>query len=362
MHFGKNDNAMQEPTSDSNDICPADLPATMRTIAIREPGGPDVLTPTDAAVPQPAADEVLIQIAAAGVNRPDCLQRRGLYPPPRGASELPGLEVAGIVAATGTDVTRFASGDRVCALLAGGGYAEYCTVPAVQCLPVPAGMLLSDAAAIPETFFTVWTNVFELGRLQAGERLLIHGGASGIGTTAIQLGAAFGADVFATAGSAEKVQLCEALGATRAVDYHTEDFVDVIKPLTNDQGVDVIFDIVGGGYLEQNVKLLKTGGRLVVIGILGGAKGTLNLGLVLSKRLTITGSTLRARPPEAKGTIAAALHEHVWPLFENGTIKPVVQAAYPLVEASRTHELLEANDTAGKLVLIVDPEIAAATG
>jgi NADPH2:quinone reductase len=330
----------------------------MRVIEIREPGEPEVLVTGTRPTPQPAADEVLIKVAAAGVNRPDCLQRRGLYPPPTGASDIPGLEVAGIIVATGTQVTEFKPGDRVCALLAGGGYAEYCVAPSVQCLPVPENVSLTEAAAIPETFFTVWTNVFDLGQLKKNERLLVHGGASGIGTTAIQLGTALGAEVYATAGSQEKLQLCEQLGAKRAINYHEQNFLEVIKELTDNKGVDVIFDIVGGSYLEQNIKLLTTGGRLVVIGILGGAKGTLNLGLLLSKKITVTGSTLRARPPEAKGEIARSLREKVWPLFANGSVRPVVQEYLPLEAASRAHTLLEANDTAGKLVLIVDPEQA----
>jgi NADPH2:quinone reductase len=333
-------------------------PVQMQAVAIREPGAPDVLQLIKMATPAPAQDEILIRAAAAGVNRPDCLQRRGLYPPPAGASELPGLEVAGTVAAIGSNVTGFNIGDRVCALLAGGGYAEYCNVPAIQCLPVPAGLTLLEAAAIPETFFTVWTNVFDRGRLAKGERLLVHGGASGIGTTAIQLGKALGAEVYATAGSTEKVHLCESLGATLAVNYREADFLDVIKEQTNGRGVNIIFDIVGGNYLEQNIKLLATEGRLVVIGILGGAKGTLNLGLVMTKRLTVTGSTLRARPPEAKGEIATALLEHAWPLLESGAIKPVIQKTFALADAARAHELIEANDTAGKLVLIIDPTLA----
>ena len=340
----------------------AGLPTTMQAIEIREPGGPEVLQLTTQPVPTPAADEVLIRVAAAGVNRPDCLQRRGVYPPPPGASDLPGLEVAGVIVAVGDEVKTFTIGEAVCALLAGGGYAEYCSAPAVQCLPVPEGMSLSDAAAIPETFFTVWTNVFELGQLQAGESLLVHGGASGIGTTAIQLAKALGAEIYATAGSAEKTRLCEQLGATRAVNYHNDDFLEVIKPLTNKKGIDVVFDIVGGSYLEQNIKLLATGGRLVVIGILGGAKGTLNLGLVLSKKLTVTGSTLRARPAEAKGKIAEALHEQVWPLLNSGVVKPILHDSLPLKDAAKAHELMEANNTAGKLVLIVDPELASQTG
>jgi putative PIG3 family NAD(P)H quinone oxidoreductase len=335
-----------------------DIASTMRAIEISEPGEPDVLKLTTRATPAPAADEVLIRVAAAGVNRPDCLQRRGLYPPPPGASDLPGLEAAGVVAAIGNQVNTVAVGDHVCALLAGGGYAEYCVAPAIQCLPVPNNLSLIEAAALPETFFTVWTNVFELGALRPGERLLVHGGASGIGTTAIQLGVALGSEVFATAGSRDKVRLCETLGATKAVNYRNEDFLDVIKAQTNGEGVDVILDIVGGSHLEQNIKLLKQNGRLVVIGILGGTKGTLNLGLLLSKKITLTGSTLRARPPAAKGAIAAALHEHVWPLLESGQVKPVIQKTFTLEDAASAHELLEANEAAGKLVLLVDPELA----
>jgi len=337
------------------------IPGRMQAVAIREPGAPDVLQLIEVATPVPDPDEVLIHVAAAGVNRPDCLQRRGLYPAPPGASELPGLEVAGTVAATGSQVTGFKTGDRVCALLAGGGYAEYCRVPAVQCLPAPAGLTLLEAAAIPETFFTVWTNVFDLGQLAKGDRLLVHGGASGIGTTAIQLGKALGAEVYATAGTDTKVELCEKLGATSAFNYRKTDFLEALQQQTGKRGINVIIDIVGGAYLERNIKLLATEGRLVVIGILGGAKGTLNLGLVLSKRLTVTGSTLRSRPPEAKGKIAASLHKTVWPLLENGTVKPVIQNTFPLAEAASAHEQIEANETAGKLALIVDPALAHTT-
>lgn len=337
---------------------PQDLPTTMRVVEISEPGAPGVLRESERPLPQPADDEILIRVGAAGVNRPDCLQRRGLYPPPPGASDLPGLEVAGSVAATGKAVNGWQTGDLVCALLAGGGYAEFVTVPAVQCLPVPAGLSLTEAAAIPETFFTVWTNVFELGHLQAGEHLLVHGGASGIGSTAIQLGTAFGATVYATAGSDEKCELCKKLGAVSAVNYQDEDFLDVIKPLTDGHGVDVVLDIVGGSHLEKNIKLLAREGRLVVIGILGGAKGTLNLGLVLSKKITVTGSTLRARSPSAKGKIANALHEHVWPLFSSGAVKPVIQKCFALQDAAHAHELLENNAAAGKLVLVVNQELA----
>ena len=335
------------------------IPDTMQAVTITEPGGPEVLRLVNVRCPTPGPGELLIRVAAAGVNRPDCLQRRGLYPPPPGASELPGLEVAGIV--VDGDADAFPPGTAVCALLAGGGYAEYCTVPAGQCLPVPAGMSLTEAAALPETLFTVWTNVFEQAGLKAGESLLVHGGASGIGSTAIQLARARGATVYATAGGADKTKACRQLGATVAVDYKSADFLSELLPQT-DGGVDVILDIVGGNYLEANIKLLKHGGRLVVIGVLGGSKGTLNLGLVISKQLTITGSTLRARSPAAKGAIARVLHTEVWPLLEQQRIRPLIAATLPLAEAARAHEQLEANAVAGKLVLIVDAELAGRTG
>jgi putative PIG3 family NAD(P)H quinone oxidoreductase len=326
----------------------------MAATEILEPGGPDVLTPVMRPVPVPAADEVLIRIAAAGVNRPDCLQRRGLYPPPPGASDLPGLEVAGQVTATGDAVTTIKTGDEVCALLAGGGYAEYCTAPAVQCLPIPAGLNLIQAAALPETFFTVWSNVFERGHLVSGETILIHGGASGIGTTAIQMANAFGARVFASVGNDEKRSLCEELGAERAIIYKEESFYTVIKEATDGRGVDVILDIVGADYLADNVRLLATDGRLVIIGVLGGSKAEINLGRILSKRLTVTGSTLRNRSPAVKGLIANALQAQVWPKLASGEITPVIQATFPLAEASRAHELLEANQAMGKLILVND--------
>lgn len=332
------------------------LPEHMRVIEIREPGAPAVLQPAIAACPRPGPGEVLIRVAAAGVNRPDCLQRRGLYPPPPGASPIPGLEVAGVVATTGAGVEGLQPGARVCALLAGGGYAEFCLAPAAQCLPVPDGLSLVEAAAVPETFFTVWTNVFERGRLQPGESLLVHGGASGIGTTAIQLARALGAHVFATAGNGEKVALCERLGAQRAINYHEEAFADVVREATGGRGVDVILDIVGGRYLEANLDALATDGRLVVIGLLGGAHGKLPLAALLNRRLTITGSTLRAREVAEKGRIAAALRERVWPLLENGSVAPVLQASFPLEEAARAHEILEANAAMGKLVLVVNPK------
>ena len=302
-----------------------DLPQQMHAIEIREPGPPSVLQLCERAVPTPGAGEVLIRVAVAGVNRPDCLQRRGGYAPPPGATDIPGLEVSGIVAAVGAEVSRFHQGERVCALVAGGGYAEYCVAPEPQCLPVPDNVTLAQAGVIPETFFTVWSNLFDRGRLRAGDWLLVHGGASGIGTTAIQLGRAFGARVIATVGSTDKVELCERLGAERVVCYRTENFVDAVRQHTDKRGVDVILDIVGGDYLDANIQALAVEGRLVIIGVLGGAKGTLNLGPLLFKRLTITASTLRPRSVADKGAIAAALQQHVWPLLANGRLAPVLQ-------------------------------------
>jgi putative PIG3 family NAD(P)H quinone oxidoreductase len=305
-------------------------------------------------VPAPGPGEVLIRVAAAGVNRPDCLQRRGLYPPPPGVSDLPGLEVAGVVAARGTDVDAPNIGDRVCALLAGGGYAGYCVAPAVQCLAVPRGLSMTEAAAIPETFFTVWTNVFERGRLQSGETLLVHGGASGIGTTAIQLGRVFGAEVYATVGDTEKRRLCLKLGARHAILYKNESFVEVVREATAGRGVDVILDIVGGGYLESNLTALATDGRLVVIGVLGGTRDNLDLRQMLTKRLTVTASTLRTRSAAEKSRIAQALARQVWPLLERRAVAPVIHATFPLAEAAQAHVLLESNLAMGKTVLLVD--------
>ena len=329
----------------------AELPETMTAIAIREPGGPEVLTPMQRPLPQPGADEVLIRVAAAGVNRPDCLQRQGLYPPPPGASDLPGLEVAGTIVATGHAVNSAAVGDEVCALLTGGGYAEYCVTPAVQCLPIPAGLSALEAATLPETFFTVWSNVFDRARLAAGETFLVHGGASGIGTTAIQVARAFGARVFATVGSDEKRTYCEQLGAERAINYRAENFLEIVKDSAG--GADVILDIVGGKYLDDNVKLLKPDGRLAIIAVLGGAKAELNLARVMMKRVQITGSTLRARDPAFKGAIAESLRQHVWPKLADGTIKPVIQERFPLAAAAAAHRVLDENRAMGKLVLQV---------
>ena len=324
----------------------------MLCIEIPAPGGPEVLTPVERDDPIPGADDVLIRVAAAGVNRPDVLQRRGHYPPPRGASDIPGLEVAGTVGALGSGVQGWRVGDRVCALVAGGGYATLCVAPAPQCLPVPASLDLVAAGAIPETFFTVWTNVFDRGRLKSGESALFHGGSSGVGTTAIQLAAARGARVFATAGSDEKCRACEALGAERAINYRNEDFVALLKDLTAGRGVDLILDIVGGEYFARNIAALAVDGRLVEIGFMGGAaSATIDLADVLRRRLTITGSTLRARTVEEKGAIAAALRREVWPLLEEGRVKPIVYRTFPLTQAADAHRLMESSAHVGKIVL-----------
>lgn len=323
----------------------------MICIEISQPGEPEVLKPAERPDPVPGPGEVLIRVAAAGVNRPDVLQRRGAYPPPPGASDIPGLEVAGTVAAVGAGVDGWRTGDAVCALVSGGGYATMCVAPAPQCLRVPATLDLVAAAAIPETFFTVWTNVFDRGRLQAGETALFHGGTSGIGTTAIQLAAVRGATVFATAGSDEKVRACEALGARRAINYRTQDFVNVIREMTGGAGVDLILDIMGGSYLNRNLAALAVDGRLVQIGLMGGESASVDLRRVLGRRLTITGSTLRPRPVAEKGAIAAALAREVWPLLEAGTIKPIVFKTFPLAEAAAAHSLMESSEHVGKIVL-----------
>ena len=323
-------------------------------IEISEPGEPDVLVPTDRPQPVPAAGEVLVKVAAAGVNRPDVFQRRGRYPPPPGASDIPGLEIAGTIADVGAGVSDWRPGDRVCALVAGGGYAEFCAAPAPQCLPVPRGLDASAAAAIPETFFTVWTNVFERGRLASGESILIHGGSSGIGTTAIQLARARGARVFATAGSADKCAACEQLGAERCINYRDADFVAAIKSLTAGRGVDVVLDMVGADYFARNLDALAVDGRLVEIATLSGAKTEINIQTVMQRRLTVTGSTLRARPVAEKGAIAAALRREVWPLLESGTVKPIVFKTFPLRQAADAHRLMESSAHIGKIVLTIE--------
>jgi putative PIG3 family NAD(P)H quinone oxidoreductase len=330
------------------------LPDSMTAIEITRPGPPEVLKATVRAVPRPAPGEVLIRVAAAGVNRPDVAQREGNYAPPPGVTDIPGLEVAGEIVAAAEGVERWRPGDRVTALVAGGGYAEYCAAPAPQCLPVPEGLDLVQAAALPETFFTVWSNVFERGALKAGESFLVHGGSSGIGTTAIQLARHFGARVFATAGSAEKCRVCEALGAERAINYREEDFVTVLKELTGGKGVDVILDMVGGDYIPRNVRSLAVDGRLVQIAFLAGAKvAEMNFMSLMLKRLTITGSTLRPRSVAEKAAIARTLEAQVWPLLAAGTVKPVVDQNFPLAEAAAAHARMESSQHIGKIMLTV---------
>lgn len=323
---------------------------TMRAIEITEPGGPEVLKPTMRPVPQPAAGQVVIKVAYAGVNRPDALQRAGSYAPPAGASDLPGLEASGEVVALGSGVDGLSVGDAVCALLPGGGYAEYVATPAAHCLPVPKGMGLKEAACLPETFFTVWSNVFQRGGLQAGERFLVHGGSSGIGTTAIQLAAHFGTRVFATAGSEAKCQACRDLGAERAINYREEEFVEVLRA---EGGANLILDMVGGEYLPRNVKALADDGRLVQIAFLQGPKVALNFAQVMMRRLTITGSTLRPQSDLAKARIADALRAQVWPLLDAGLVAPVMDSAFPLDEAAAAHVRMESSGHIGKIVLKV---------
>jgi len=326
----------------------------MRAVEISKPGPPDVLRAVERPDPTPGVGEVRIRVAAAGVNRPDVLQRRGAYPPPPGASDLPGLEVAGEIDMLGSGVSEWHVGDRVCALLAGGGYATLCTAPAGQCLPVPRNMDLVAAAAMPETFFTVWTNVFGRGKLRAGESALFHGGSSGIGTTAIQLAVARGSRVFATAGSDEKCRACEQLGAERAINYRTEDFVEIVKQVTAGRGVDLILDIVGGDYIARDLAALAVEGRLVVIGFMGGDTATIDFRRVLGRRLTITGSTLRPRSPAEKSEIATALRWEVWPLVEQGVVKPIVYRTFPLEDAAAAHRLMESSEHVGKIVLTTE--------
>lgn len=323
----------------------------MRAVEISRYGAPDVLRVVDRPVPTPGRGEVLVRVEAAGVNRPDLMQRQGKYPPPPGASDLPGLEIAGTIAAVTPDVSSLREGDRVCALVAGGGYAEYCVAPVPQCLPIPGRLSSAEAAAIPETFFTVWTNLFERAGFQRGERVLVHGGTSGIGTTAIQLARAFGAEVvIATAGNDEKCAACVRLGA-RTINYRTQDFVAGVREITGGRGVDVVLDIVGGPYLPRNVECLAGHGRLVQIGLIGGARAEVNLAPILQRRLTLTGSTLRVRTVEEKGAIARQLEQHVWPLLATGAVAPVVDRTLPLADAAEAHRLLEAGEVIGKVVL-----------
>jgi NADPH:quinone reductase len=329
------------------------LPQSMTAIEITTPGGPEVLVPRSRPLPSVKAGEVLIKIAAAGVNRPDVLQRKGLYPVPKDASDLPGLEVAGTVTALGAGVTQWKIGDPVCALTPGGGYAEYCVTPASHCLPIPKGLSPIEAASLPETFFTVWSNVFDRAQLKPGETFLVQGGTSGIGVTAIQMVHAFGHRVFATAGTPDKCKACEELGAERAINYKTEDFVEVVKSATNGKGVDVILDMVGGDYLARELKALADDGRIVFIAFLGGAKATVDIAQILRRRLTITGSSLRPRSIEFKAAIASNLAQRVWPLIESGKIKPVIHATFPLPQAAQAHALMESGTHIGKIVLTV---------
>lgn len=334
----------------------------MQCVEISAAGAPEVLKVTQRDRVQPGPGEVLIQVGAAGINRPDVMQRKGIYPPPAGASDIPGLEVAGRVVALGeqTDLSGlgFALGDEVCALVSGGGYAEYCVAPAAQCLPVPKGYTLVEAASLPETFFTVWSNVFDRAGLRSGESFLVQGGSSGIGVTAIQLARAMGATVFATAGSDEKCQACLDLGAIAAINYRTQDFVSIVKEQTQGRGVDVILDMVGGDYLMRETAAMAPDGRLVFINTMAGAKTTINLAEVMVKRLTVTGSTLRARPIEVKAQIARQLHQRVWPLLESGQIRPVVYQVFPFSRAAEAHALMESSQHVGKIVLIPDPHVA----
>ncbi|MBQ0720309.1 MAG: NAD(P)H-quinone oxidoreductase [Gammaproteobacteria bacterium] len=325
-------------------------PQTMKCIEISTPGGPEVLTPGERPLPTCGPDEVLIKIAAAGVNRPDVIQRKGAYPPPPGASDLLGLEAAGEIIACGEQVDNWQIGDKVCALLNGGGYAEYATAHSEVCLPIPKGLSTVEAAALPETFFTVWHNVFERAALQPGEIFLVHGGTSGIGTTAIQMAKAFGARVFATAGSDEKCRVCEQLGAEKAFNYHSEDFVKGIKATT--KGANVILDMIGGDYIQKNIKATAPKARIVSIAFLRGSKVEVDFGAVMLKQLVLTGSTLRSQPLENKIRIAAGLKEKVWPLLDAGTIKPVIHSQFTLSEASQAHQLMESNAHIGKIVLI----------
>lgn len=329
----------------------------MKAIEILRPGGPDVLQLCDRPKPVPGQGEVLIKVHAAGINRPDVFQRKGLYPVPPGASDLPGLEVAGDIVGGYPESAGYSPGDRVCALVQGGGYAEYCVAPALQCLPVPAGLTMAEAASLPETFFTVWSNVFDRARLSAGDTLLVQGGSSGIGVTAIQMASALGHRVFATAGSDEKCHACEQLGAERAINYRNEDFVEAVKSVTGGKGADVILDMVGGDYLPREIKCLADDGRIALIALLGGSKATIDLEQVLRRRLTITGSTLRPRSVSFKAAIASSLREKIWPLIERGRIRPMIHQKFQLDQAADAHRLMESGSHIGKIVLVVAQDV-----
>ena len=324
----------------------------MKAIIITQPGGPEVLQLTERPVPGCGVNEVLIKVAASGINRPDVFQRKGNYPPPPGApQDIPGLEIAGTVAKAGANVTRWKAGDKVCALVMGGGYAEYCNVPQGQCLPVPGNLSYAEAAPLPETFFTVWSNVFDRGLLKPGESLLVHGGSSGIGVTAIQMAAALGSTVYVTAGSDDKCRFCEQLGAAKAINYNKEQFPDAIKKLTNNKGVDVIWDMIGGDYTPGNIQSLGNDGRLVLINTMKGKDVQVDLSAVMRKRLVITGSMLRSREVEFKTAIAQNLEKNIWPLLASGKIKPVIHSIFPASEAAKAHQLMESSSHMGKIVL-----------
>ena len=325
----------------------------MRAVEIKEPGAPEVLVVAERPMPEPGQGEVLIKVHAAGINRPDVFQRQGNYAPPPGASDIPGLEVAGEIVSGELGASGFKVGDMVCALVAGGGYAEYCVAPIEQCLPIPQGLSMIEAAGLPETYFTVWSNVFDRGALSEGERFLVHGGASGIGTTAIQIATALGHEVFATVGSDERVQAVQSLGATKGINYKTQDFVEEIMAATGGKGVDVILDMVAGDYIARDVKCLADDGRIVMIATLGGSRSSFNANEVMRRRLTITGSTLRPRPVSFKAAIAKQLHERVWPLLSQGRIKPIVHATMPLEHAAKGHAMMEAGEQIGKIILTV---------
>jgi putative PIG3 family NAD(P)H quinone oxidoreductase len=329
------------------------LPATMTAMAIRAPGGPEMLVPEQRPVPSPATSEILVKVAAAGVNRPDVMQRMGLYPPPKGTTDIPGLEIAGTVVACGEGVTRWKVGDQVASLVVGGGYAEYCVAVEGHALPIPTGLSAAQAAAMPETFFTVWHNVFERGGLRAGETLLVHGGSSGIGTTAIQLAKNFGARVFATAGSAEKCEACRRLGADVAIDYKTEDFVAAVKQATDGKGADVVLDMVGGDYVERNYEAAAVEGRIVQIAFQGSPKTTINFMRLMLKRLHHTGSTLRSRSNPDKTAIARAVESQVWPLVAAGKVAPVMDSTFRLAEAAAAHARMETSRHIGKIALVI---------
>jgi len=330
------------------------LPREMTVVEIAAPGGPEQLKTAVRPIPQPGEGEVLVRVEAAGVNRPDVMQRQGRYPPPPGASDLPGMEIAGEIVALGAKVSGLSVGDKITSLLPGGGYAAYAVAAAPLCMPIPTGLSMVEAAAIPETYLTVWTNLFERGGCKSGDIVLIHGGTSGIGTTAIQLAKDWGARVYATAGTEKKARACEALGAVRGIDYKTEDFVEVMRAETKGQGVDITLDMVAGSYVQRNLDIAAVEGRIVTISLLGGSRAEINMGMVLMKRLTLTGSTLRSRTVAQKAAVADAVRKNVWPLLAAGKVRPVIFATFPLAEAGEAHRLMETSNHIGKIVLTLD--------